>query len=333
MRGEIIYKFSKTSRILLSVVSLLLLLTSCQPKTDATRTISLDANQAFAATLSSDGKMVLLSTADQQIMLWDLGAQPTVRYRWQQQSNNNVFVVKFAPGSRYAITASRHDFSIWSTQTGQSIGYWQVGQSVIRDIALSADGTQVLLGLEDGKVLLVNVRTGRRLEFLGHAQAINQVRLSANGRYAFSAGNGGLALLWDTQSAQIIQRFAFDSRITQLALDPKGRFAFVADSKNQAKIFAIPQGKQLGHLAIHTRQQIFSTARFVHDGQWLLTGSPNRKLQLWDSHSGLLMQEWEVGLNSRRRPASAVVYDALIDDNNQVISASSSGLVEYWNVK
>ncbi|MFM2482997.1 WD40 repeat domain-containing protein [Celerinatantimonas sp. YJH-8] len=277
--------------------------------------------------------MALLSTADQQMVLWQLTPQVRARFRWQQQSNNDVFIVKFAPQHRYAISASRHDFAIWSTQSGESQGYWQVGQSVIRDIALSANGEQVIIGLENSKVIIVNVVTGRRLEFLGHSEAINQVRLSANGRYAFTAGNDHQALLWDTQSAQIIQRFTFNSRITQLALDPEGHLAFVADSQNKAYLYAIPSGRPISHLAIHVRQKIFSSARFVHHGQWLLTGSPNRQLQLWDVRSGQLMQEWKVGVNTRYRPASAVVYDAVIDDNNRIISASSSGLVEYWTIK
>ncbi len=46
------------------------------------------------------------------------------------------------------------------------------------DIALSADGRQVLIGREDGKAEVVDTRTGRRLQFLGHTEQVNTVDLS-----------------------------------------------------------------------------------------------------------------------------------------------------------
>ncbi|MFM2479233.1 WD40 repeat domain-containing protein [Celerinatantimonas sp. MCCC 1A17872] len=315
-----------------AILLLIALLAGCTPKTEASKTITQERDGVFAAALSRDGSLSLMSSASDDVTLWQLTPNAQIKFRWQQQSQNNVFLVKFSPEHRYAISASRHDFAIWSTQTGQSLGFYSIGQSVIRDIALSANGQNVVVGLENAKVVFINLRTGRRLEFLGHTQAINIVRLSANGRYAFSAGNGGDAILWNTQSAQIITKVHMNSRITQIAMTPDGKYIFVAGSHNQAKIYTIVQGQLLSKLAIHTRQEIFSSARFVNHDQWLLTGSANRKLRLWDVKTGQLLEQWKVGLNTKRRPASAVVYDATIDDNGQVISASSSGLVEYWSV-
>ncbi|MFM2486677.1 WD40 repeat domain-containing protein [Celerinatantimonas yamalensis] len=287
---------------------------------------------AYTAALSADGSLSLMSTFAQQVTLWQLQPTPKIRFRWQQQSQNNIFVAKFAPEHQFAITASRHDFAVWSTQTGHSLGFYAIKQSVIRDIALSASGTTVLAGLENGHVLAINLRTGRRLEFLGHKEAINAVCLSANGRYALTAGNGGKVLLWDTQTAQIIIQLQLNSRVTQIALSSDGHYLFAADSHHTAQIYAIPSGQKISRLNIHTRQQIFSSARFVDQGKWLVTGSPNRRIQLWDTHTGQLLQNWQVGLNHAHRPASAVVYDATIDNNGQLISASSTGLVEYWHI-
>lgn len=325
---QIYLRRSYFSAILLFIV----LLVGCTPKTEAIKAIIQDSDGVFAAALSRDGSLSLMSSANNDVTLWQLTPKAQAKFRWQQQSQNNVFLVKFSPDHQYAVTASRHDFAIWSTHTGQSLGFYAISQSVIRDLALSANGQNVVAGLENGKVLFINLKTGRRLEFLGHTQAINIVRLSANGRYAFSAGNGGNAILWNTQSAQIITKIHMNSRITQIAMTPDGKYIFVAGSHNLAKIYTIPQGKQVSQLAIHTRQEIFSSARFVHHDQWLLTGSASRRLRLWDVNSGQLLEQWKVGLNTNHRPASAVVYDATIDDNGQVISASSSGLVEYWSV-
>ncbi|CAG8998874.1 MAG: hypothetical protein CENE_00834 [Candidatus Celerinatantimonas neptuna] len=312
--------------------TILTALTGCSPNKQAVKTIKQDSDGVYASALSDDGSLSLMSTNDQQLTLWQLEPIPKLRFRWQQKSRNNVFIVKFSPQHQFAISASRHDFAVWSTKNGHSLGYWSISESVIRDIAISANGQIVLAGLEDGKVIAVNLKTGRRLEFLGHTEAINEVRLSANGLYAFTAGNGGNALLWNTQTAQIVSRFKLPGRITQIAFDKEGHYAFIADSHNHAFIYRIPANQKISHLSIHTRQQIFTCARFVNHAKWLLTGSPSRKLQLWDRQTGQLLQQWQVGLNTKRRPASAIVFDATLSRHDQIVSSSSSGLIEYWNI-
>lgn len=316
----------------LGSILLMGVLASCTPQTDAQKTVKQADDGVFAAALSRDGTLSLMSTPNQEITLYELTPSAKLRFRWRQQAKNNVFIVKFSPDGEIALTASRHDFALWSTSQGRSLGYYSIAQSSIRDIAIANEGEMILVGLENSKVLAINLRTGNRLEFLGHNQAINAVKLSANGQYALSAGNGGTAFLWNTQNAQILTKIHLPSRITQIALEPRGQYMFVAGSHNKAMIYAIPSGKKVSQLAIHQRQKIFSSARFAHQGQWLITGSPNRQLALWDSHSGQLLQQWEVGLNTHHRPASSVVYDATEDAQQRVISTSSSGLVEYWKI-
>lgn len=289
---------------------------------------------SYAADISDDASLALISSIHHGISLWDLKKEKTI-YQWQhnKQELHQVFLAKIAPLNKWAITAGRHDFVIWNLSTGKAKGYWKVEQSPIRDIALSANGEQVLAGLVDGKVLHINVATGRRLEFLGHSEKINSVALSSNGRYALSGSNDFQALLWDTQTAQIIHRFVHQSRVTMVAMEKDGRFAFTAGSKKQTVIWDLATGNKLSQLHYPSRQQIYSSVNFAKDGQWLITGSPSRTLTLWDVPSGQAIQKWKVTPRKNTRPEGAVVYDAQLYNQDTIISSSSSGLTELWQIK
>jgi len=288
---------------------------------------------AYAADLSADGRLSMVSSIHHGLSLWDVKQQRQL-FQWshQNQQNNQVFLVKIAEGNHFAISASRDDFVVWDIKTGQALGYWRLSESSIRDVALSSNGQQVLLGLGNGKVIHLDLQTGRRLEFLGHSEKINAVALSANGRYALTGGNDYQALFWDTQTAQVLLRFPHPGRVSSVALQSDGRYAFTSDNGKLARIWALPSGEQVSQLKLTARQNIFSYVTFANQGEWLITGSAARKLSLWHVKSGQLLQDWLVTPHQKNRPKSAVVYSAAMLDNERLASASSSGLVEVWQI-
>ncbi len=80
------------------------------------------------------------------------------------------------------------------------------------------------------------------------------------------------------------------------------------------------------------RQWVFTSAKFSDDGKYLLTGSPARRLALWDVNTGNVVKEWRVAPSSGPAPQSAVVY-GIGFIGNDVVSISSSGNLEHWAYK
>ncbi len=284
-----------------------------------------------AAALSADGNKALHASIHHNLALWDNKKQGLI-YQWQHGDNNHpVYLARFSPNGEWVITASDNQFSVWSATTGESLGWYSIGQDRIRDIAISDDGISILYGLNTGKAVFLNRETGRRLEFLGHSEKINAVDLSANGLYAITGSSDYSAKLWSTQSAQIIQQFNHPSRVTQVRFDQQGRYVFTADSLKQARIWKIPSGELVSQLQYQARQHIFSSARFSANGKWLATGSPSRALELWQVNSGQRVAHWQVGRQSDNPWRSAVVYDVAFTDNS-LLSVSSAGFTESWKL-
>lgn len=290
---------------------------------------------AYAANISNDGQFSIVSSIHHGVSLWDINSN-ALKYSWSQQQNsadNLVLVADIANNNSHAVTANKTDFSLWNIENGSSEGFWQVRESTIRDISVSNNGHHILIGKGNGVVVHVTPTTGRRLEFLGHNEKVNAVDMMPNGRVAISGANDFLALVWDTQTGQVIYRFNHPSRVTMVALDPKGRYAFTADSKKMANIWDLKTGKLISSLKYTNRQEVFSAVSFSPDGTKLLTGAPSRKVSIWAIANGERLTSWRVTPREDIRPAGAVVYSVAFRDNNNVITESSSGYAELWQIK
>ncbi|MEW5682636.1 MAG: hypothetical protein AB1780_09635 [Pseudomonadota bacterium] len=317
------------------VFFLLLLLSGCEKLTTVPPVQQFPhvAQGSYAAAISDDGRFAAVSSIQDGVALWDL-ADNALKYQWKHQdsSDNLVFSLAISHNNSHVLTADQQTYALWHIATGENQGYWKLDTATVRDVAVSDNGAHLLIGKSDGGVQHITLSSGRRLEFLGHTERINSVAMSPNGRYALTGGNDYKAHLWDTQSAQIIYSFSHPSRVTKVALDPKARYAFTADSQDLAQIWDIQTGQLVSKLQFIARQQVFSAVRFSSDGKYLATGAPTRKLALWDVQSGAELQQWQVGVKPDSRPPSAVVHAVAFLGDTQLISESSSGIAEVWEI-
>jgi WD40 repeat protein len=289
---------------------------------------------SHASHISADNTITVVSTIENGITVWDL-AKNEQRFVWRHQDdgNNSVTNIHIAFDNSYVVTSDREAFALWNLDIGEPEGFWRIDEASIRDIAVSNQGRGILVGRGNGKVMFFEPKTGRRLEFLGHQEKINSVDISPNGFYALTGGNDYLAYLWDTRTGQVIHKFDHTSRVTKVALDDNGRYAFTADSKRDARVWDLVTGKEVSNLRFSARQRIFTAAVFSDDGKYLLTGSPARRINRWDVETGKELNEWRVSAREGSKPASAVVHDIGFISENEIISESSSGLLEKWKIE
>ncbi|MEC6832640.1 WD40 repeat domain-containing protein [Photobacterium toruni] len=282
--------------------------------------------------LSRDGRFALVSPNTQSIVLWDLQQNKMLAdFGSQDQYHNSVITSYISDNSRYAITATSQNFAVWDLGWSQSHGLWSIDDAIIQDVTIANNGTDVLLALNNGKALFINLTSGRRLEFLAHRDKVNSVALSANGRYALSGGNDHYAYLWDTRSGQIIYSFKHSSRVNQVALQRDGKFAFSAAGNNDNIIWDLTTGKKVTQLAIKSRHHTLASARFSDDGQLLVTGTLSRQVELWQTDNGEKIGYWRAEILSGTRPATAVVYDVAISPTGNVVAGSSAGYAQTWS--
>jgi len=289
---------------------------------------------SYAADISDNGKWSVISSIHHGLSVWDIEKNALI-YQWAQQQNssdNLVLAIDISNNNSHVLTASRENFALWNIKTGLSEGYWKIRESNIRDIAISNNGDYLLIGKGNGTVVHLTVDTGRRLEFLGHKEKINSVDMMPNGRVAISGGNDFTAYVWDTNSGQIIYQFNHTTRVSKVALDTQGRFAFSADSMKSAHIWDLKTGKLISTLQGTKRHEVFSTVRFSPDGKTLVTGAASSKVSIWDITTGKRTAAWHVTPKKAKIPTGAVVYSLAFSDNNTLLTESSSGYAELWQL-
>ncbi|MGF1698684.1 hypothetical protein L4C54_23890 [Vibrio lamellibrachiae] len=281
--------------------------------------------------LSRDARFALIYSKEHKLVLWDLAQNEQLAQLGQQDAQeNSVSRIRISDNGRFAITASQINFAVWDLSWTQAEGLWSISDGLIRDVDISSNGEQVLLGLSNGKAIYVNLVTGRRLEFLAHQEKINSVALSPNGRFALSGGNDYKAYLWDTESGQILRTFEHEQRVIRVALQRDGLLAFSSDGGNQAIVWDLKTGNEQAQLSSFSRQLIFSTARFSDDGSKLITGTPSSRIIVWDTNSGKKLDGFEAEPLKDARPPRAVVYDAAFDNQQRVVSGTSAGIAQAW---
>ncbi|PMJ91146.1 PQQ-binding-like beta-propeller repeat protein [Vibrio sp. 10N.261.55.A7] len=283
--------------------------------------------------LSRDARFALIYSKEHHLVLWDLlEDEPLAQLGQQDAQANTVSRIRISDSGRYAITASQINFAVWDLSWTQAEGLWSISDGLIRDVDISSNGEQVLLGLSNGKAIYVNLVTGRRLEFLAHQEKINSVALSPNGRFALSGGNDYKAYLWDTETGQILHTFEHEQRVIRVALQRDGLLAFSSDGGNQAIVWDLKTGQEQTSLSSFSRQLIFSTARFSNDGSMLITGTPSSRVMVWDTETGKRIDGFEVEPLKDARPPRAVVYDAAFDNQQRVVSGTSAGIAQAWKL-
>lgn len=308
-----------------------LLLSACSDGAKLVDRAEHSPSRTQAASISHDGHLAFVATFEHGLRLIDTSTQE-ILYNWQQEQDgiSQISAVAIAADNSVAVAASRETIALWDISTGDVRGYWRTDESTIRDIAVSNRGRHLIIGRNDGVILVFEPDTGRRLEFFGHSERINSIDVSPNGRYIISGADDHQSIVWQSDTGQIVQRLPADGRVIQVRFNPDGSSAFSASART-ATIWQLPAGEIISELRYRSRHKSFISASFSANGQFLLTGSPSRHLELWDIASGKrLHSERLQGRDGEYPPRAAVIAVGFIGQSDTVISENSSGFAERW---
>ena len=105
--------------------------------------------------LSRDARFALTYSKVNHLVLWDLEYNTQLAQLGKQDAqSNSVSRIRISDNGRFAITASQINFAVWDLSWTQAEGLWSISDGLIRDVDISSNGEQVLLGLSNGKAIL-----------------------------------------------------------------------------------------------------------------------------------------------------------------------------------
>ena len=110
--------------------------------------------------------------------------------------------VAFSTDGRLVAAAGARGFGVWDAQTGTSIKTGNGGGAATR-IAFGGQGSILAIGGEDGRVAIVDLRSGATRDAAKHAKAITSIAIAADGRTGASGDRDGNINLWDADRGPI----------------------------------------------------------------------------------------------------------------------------------
>jgi WD40 repeat protein/DNA-binding SARP family transcriptional activator len=151
--------------------------------------------------LSPDGRTLVIAQGSGLVSLQDLTSAPP--NRWPLQHADGAFV-EFSPDGTIlavgSVASSGGEVRLWRVADRFLLHRLPADRTWVGALAFTPDGRTLATGGSEGKVILWDTRTGRRLgsPLAGHASAVGAAAFSPDGRTLATVD--GEAILWDVAS-------------------------------------------------------------------------------------------------------------------------------------
>jgi WD40 repeat protein len=243
-------------------------------------------------TLLGTGGQLASSSLDNTVVIWDL--KTGLPAQTLKDRTNIVTALAWSADGRLASGSGDNTVIIWDIKTGQAAQVLKgphsganptntITNNSVISVAWSADGRLASAGLDDGTVIIWNLKTGQPAQILkGHTTIVDSVAWSPDGQLA-SGSWDNTVIIWDLKTGQPAQTLrGHTGLVSSVAWSADGRLASGSDD-GTVIIWDIKTGQPAQTLKGYTG--LVSSVAWSADGQ-LASGSQDGTVIIWDIETG-----------------------------------------------
>lgn len=307
-----------------------LMVSACDNTPKPTSSTEVANKGVLSAALSQDGQYALIGSIYEGGSLWRVSDSERL-YDWNHRSGERSTLLSAAisPDGRWALSATTHTVVLWSMATGEAARFWNAPAEIL-DMALTPDGNYALLGLVDATAVLFDVKRGGVKRTFRHTNRVRKVDLSGDGKTAITGSEDHTAVVWDVATGKQLYVFQHDEEVQMVALSADGKRALSAAKYDKAIVWDLTSGAKLGQIPLTgsmvKRGLRFTAARFSPNGEQLLTGRPDRMVQLWNVDKLVELKQWRLPKRDTLQPSGASVV-ALAFAEKGYVAVAANGFV------
>ncbi|KAG6093925.1 transcriptional regulatory protein rco1 [Claviceps sp. LM220 group G6] len=246
---------------------------------------------------SPDGRYLVTGSTDKLVRIWDIATQ-TIRHTLSGHEQEIACLDLARDGK--VIASGSHDKTvrIWDFEKG-SLALTHTMKDEVTCVAISPDSQYVAAGCLDHNVYVWDIHSGVLVEeiggkFGGHVDGIYSVAFSPDGKNLISGSLDRTSRMWELSPPQDGQSEALKG----------GKFV---------KMF-------VGH-----RDFVLSVT-YTPDAEWILSGSKDRGIQLWDPNTGKFQFELHGHMNS-------VISVAVSPKGVHFVTGCGDGKARIWSYR
>ena len=216
----------------------------------------------------------------------------------------------------------------WDVATGTNQQTFTENGFQLRQVAVTADGKQLVSVGNDRSVKQWNLADGKKLSRIPFPTISKSVfgGLSHQGNLlAVASGNNTEVInLWKLGEPRPKHRINTGHPIAGLAFNPSSSLLASVHQNNEIQIWSVQDGTELLTLQGHSQpivQLIFSPV-----GNRMATASEDQTVKIWDTETG----EEILTLRGHQHTVTSLSYS---QDGQRLASADSQGIIHIWDAR
>jgi len=244
--------------------------------------------------LNSAGTLLAIATQDGLVRIESLRGADTQRI--EHGANRAARALAFDPGGvRLAVSVSgERAVRVYLTSDG-SLEYTVETNGSVEQIAFSEDNRTMVVGLDDGRIQVLDLVTRDRFVTIGsHDGSVRSLTVAADGMHFGSASADGTVRIWSRKSPY-----------TSLVLAPQ-----VVPKEGEAK-----EGEAA---------DVMWSAEYSPDGRRIVGATADNRIRLWDAETGDQLAESD-------KTAMELYAVAFAPSGQIVVSGTATGEVVVWD--
>ena len=235
-----------------------------------------------AIDFSSNGKLLLSGSSDNNIKLWDVESA-TLLKTFSEHVTATEDVV-FTPDGKSAISAENNYIVYWRNAVDGPIGrlalYGHTG--LVFSVDMSNDMNTIISSSQDKTIKVWDAHTGDLLKTINdHNSIVYCVEFSPNGEQFASCSADSTIKIWDSKTLALINTLKNNGPLKSISYHSSGNYIAGSGTGSLIYIWELSTGEVIRILEGHTAS--VRKVKFSPVGDKIISGGADDKVIIWDN--------------------------------------------------
>ena len=216
------------------------------------------AGNLSAASLSEDGKLLLLGEDDGLLTIWNVKTGKQVQ-NFKGHWPRAVFAAALLPDRKRLVSCGDDNtLMVLDIATGNRLQQMSTGDSIPWTMSSTSDGALAAAGCNDGQIFIWDLAHGRRVATLRHDSPIYSLQFSPDARTLAAGYSDGHVILWNTStwSASYTLPTTNGASVGALAFSPDSRLLATGNQNGAGFVWNVADGTQFSSFAGYAHPEV-----------------------------------------------------------------------------